>query len=155
MKIWVLLVTLAVAGVAEATPVGTYTCVTKTNAKAKVVGGKTQQSSVTVTTSTTLQADGTTLVTTPALPFASHGTWSQVGKRIIFTADQNDLAKAALYPCTAAGASCTFVGASSTSSLTINKAENAIKGTGKSTLSMLVNGFLVTSTGTSSISCRR
>ena len=140
---------------ASADPAGTYSCVERLNTVAKVVGAKPQRSKVSETFSLTLNSDGTTLSTNPAIPFPTHGAWSLAGKRLLLAPDQNDLVKVALYTCTQAKVSCTFIGATTGSSLTFNKPQTVFKGTVKSALSMLINGYMVNSSGTGPATCTK
>ena len=155
MKSILLIALLGLPLIASADPFGTYTCVERLNTVARVVGAKAQRSKISQTFNLTLNPDGSTLLNSPAIPFPEHGSWSLAGKRLFLTPDQNDLVKVAMYTCAQSGVRCTFVGATTGSNLSFNKTQTVFKGTVRSTLSMLVNGYLVNSSASGPATCTK
>lgn len=155
MKNFLFAVLLMVSFSAGADPSGTYTCVERLNTVARAIGAKPQRSKISQTFTLTLNTDGSSLVNSPAIPFPEHGTWSLSGKRLYLNPDQNDLVKVALYTCAQAGVKCSFVGSTTGSNLLFNKSQTVVKGTVKSTLSMLINGYLVNSSASGPATCTK
>lgn len=152
MKKLFLILALATPICSYATVSGPFLCQSKINSVVKANGRTVRQTSYSSST-LTFNADGTVTSTNPISPYVSHGAWAQRGRSIFVSPDINDAARDALYGCGLAAASCTFVGATSSTKGTANKTDTVIKGTSKLNLTMLVNGILVNNNATSTFTC--
>lgn len=154
MKRCYLLVIFLSPALAVADVTGTYVCSQSITTVVKA-NGRSRSVKTVATTTLRVNEDGTAVANNPAVPFPFNQAWSIAGKRFALTPIQDDVVRTANYSCLQTGVACTFIGDTYSSSLVTNRTYTQISGTTRLSLSMLMNGQIVTSTGTSKVRCNK
>jgi hypothetical protein len=151
-KIGVFLLSLGLIPAANAEVSGVFNCQGKIISVVRA-NGRTVRQTAYASSTVTYFPGGAMTGTTPISPYVSRGTWVQRGKALFGYPDINDAARDAIYGCSLTGANCIFVGATTSSKGTVNKAETVIKGVSKINLSMIVNGVMANNNATNTFTC--
>lgn len=145
---------LLAATSASADVAGVYNCSASIQ-NVVTAGGMKYRSKTFSSSVVTLLPDGTTTSVNPISPYTSHGTYTVSKSKIMLTPNIFDVARDATYGCALSGASCIFVGATSTSVGTLNKAQTKIKGISKINLTLMVNEQIRVNQATSKYTCTK
>ena len=145
---------LLAATSASADVAGVYNCSASIQ-NVVTAGGMKSRSKTFSSSVVTLLPDGTTTSVNPISPYTSHGTYTISKSKIMLNPNIFDVARDATYGCALSGASCIFVGATSTSVGTLNKAQTKIKGISKINLTLMVNEQIRVNQATSNYTCTK
>ena len=145
---------LLAATSASADVAGVYNCSASIQ-NVVTAGGMKYRSKTFSSSVVTLLPDGTTTSVNPISPYTSHGTYTISKSKIMLNPNIFDVARDATYGCALSGASCIFVGATSTSVGTLNKAQTKIKGISKINLTLMVNEQIRVNQATSTYTCTK
>jgi len=145
---------LLAATSASADVAGVYNCSASIQ-NVVTAGGMKYRSKTFSSSVVTLLPDGTTTSVNPISPYTSHGTYTVSKSKIMLNPNIFDVARDATYGCALSGASCIFVGATSTSVGTLNKAQTKIKGISKINLTLMVNEQIRVNQATSKYTCTK